>query len=65
VKGKGKGKGKVKVSPLQATKALRAGRGVALIYLRPRHIDGGGWSAPRPGRFTPRKDPLPIVQEAG
>ena len=22
-------------------------------------------SAPRPGRFTPRKDPVPIVQEAG
>ena len=25
----------------------------------------GGWSAPRPGRFTPRKDSVPIVQEAG
>jgi len=25
----------------------------------------GGWSAPRPGRFTPRKEPVPIVQEAG
>jgi hypothetical protein len=25
----------------------------------------GGWSAPRSGRFTPRKDPVPIVQEAG
>ena len=25
-----------------------------------------GWgSAPRPGRFTPGKDPVPIVQEAG
>jgi hypothetical protein len=23
------------------------------------------WSAPRPGRFTPGKDPVPIVQEAG
>ena len=23
--------------------------------------DGGGWSTPRPGRFTPGKDPLPIV----
>ena len=22
---------------------------------------GGGWSAPRPGRFTPGKDPVPIV----
>ena len=26
---------------------------------------GDGWSAPRPGRFTPEKDPVPIVQEAG
>ena len=26
---------------------------------------GGVWSAPRPDRFTPRKDPVPIVQEAG
>jgi hypothetical protein len=25
----------------------------------------GGWSAPRPGRFTPGKDPVPIVQEVG
>ena len=30
-------------------------------------LDGGGWSTPRPGSFTPppRKDPVPIVQEAG
>ena len=28
-------------------------------------LDGGGWSMPRPGRFTPRKDMVPIVQEAG
>ena len=27
-------------------------------------LDGGRWSAPRPGRFTPGKDPVPIVQEA-
>jgi hypothetical protein len=27
-------------------------------------IERGGWSAPRPGRFTPGKDPVPIVQEA-
>ena len=25
----------------------------------------GGWSAPHPCCFTPRKDPLPIVQELG
>ena len=28
-------------------------------------LDGGRWSMPRPGRFTPGKDPVPIVQEAG
>ena len=28
-------------------------------------LDGGGWSTLRPGRFTPGKDPVPIVQEAG
>jgi hypothetical protein len=28
-------------------------------------LEGGEWSAPRPGRFTPGKDPVPIVQEAG
>ena len=28
-------------------------------------LDGGGWSAPHPGRFTPGKDPVPIAQEAG
>ena len=26
---------------------------------------GGAGSTPRPGRFTPRKDPVTIVQEAG
>jgi hypothetical protein len=28
-------------------------------------LGGGGWSVPRPGRFTPGKDPVPIVHEAG
>ena len=28
-------------------------------------LDGGGWSTPRAGRFTPGKDSVPIVQEAG
>ena len=28
-------------------------------------LDGGGWSTPRPGRFTLWKDPVPIVQEDG
>jgi len=24
-------------------------------------LDGGGWTTPRPGRYTPGKDPVPIV----
>ena len=24
-------------------------------------LDGGGWSTPRPGRFTPCKDPVPVL----
>jgi len=29
-------------------------------------LEGGEWSAARPGRtYTPWKDPVPIVQEAG
>ena len=57
---------KVKVLPIQATKALRVGRGIALPFLRPRHWNWGGWwSKPRPGRFTCEKDPVLIVQEAG
>jgi hypothetical protein len=44
--------------------AQRVDRGIALTF----HDLGtrrGGWSAPRPGCFTPGKDPIPIVQEAG
>jgi hypothetical protein len=28
-------------------------------------LEGSGLSEPRPGRFSPGKDPVPIVQEAG
>jgi len=28
-------------------------------------LDWGGWSTSRPGCFTPRKDPVPVEQEAG
>jgi hypothetical protein len=28
-------------------------------------LERGGWSASRPGRFTPRKDPVPIVWRLG
>ena len=28
-------------------------------------LEGNGWSAPRPGRFTPGKGLVPIVNETG
>jgi hypothetical protein len=40
---------------------VRGGKGIALLFSA---LEVGGWSAPRPGRFTPGKDPVPIVQEA-
>jgi hypothetical protein len=42
----------------------RGGRGIAPLFLDLGAIRGG-WAAPRPGRFTRWKDPVPIVQEAG
>ena len=56
---------KVKWSRYRSGVAQRVGRGIALIF----HDRGTrrGWvvsSTPRP-HFTPWKDPLPIVQEAG
>jgi hypothetical protein len=52
---------KVKFSLEQSMKAQRGSRGLALTLA----LDGDGWSTPRPGRFTPGKDPVPIVYEAG
>ena len=48
---------KVKFTLEQATKAQTGSRGIALLFLYP----WGGWSTPRPGRFTPKKYPAPIV----
>jgi hypothetical protein len=54
------------VSPfLQATKALRESSGIALLCLQTSALGGGEGSASRPGRFTPGKDPVSIVKEAG
>ena len=52
---------KVKFSPEQAKKVQKGSRWVVLLSLA---LDGGGWSGPRSGRFIPRKDPVPVVQEA-
>jgi hypothetical protein len=39
--------------------------GVELYSFSISALEGGGWSAPLPGRFIPGKDLVPIVQEAG
>jgi len=42
-------------------------RGKAEAWLQPignLALEGGGWSAPCSDPFAPKKDPLPIVQEA-
>ena len=44
--------------------APRVGRSIALLF-HDRGTRRGEWSAARPGRFTPGKDPVPIAQEAG
>jgi hypothetical protein len=55
-------KSKVKV-PCNRPKGPEGGRVIALLFpdLCTRR---GGWLAPRPARFIPGKDPVPIVQEA-
>ena len=50
---------------LQATKALRVSRGIALLFLGLRHTRRGGGQPHTPAAFTPGKNPLPIVQETG
>ena len=55
---------KEKISLEEATKVQR-GVEVQLYSFFNLGARWGGWSTPRPGRFTPGKDPVPIVQEAG
>jgi hypothetical protein len=44
--------------------AQRWSRGIALLFFN-LETRWGGWSTPRPGRSTPWKDPVLIVQEVG
>jgi len=52
--------GKVKFTLEQATKAQKGNRDI-IYYFFNLGARGGGWSTPRPGRFTPGKGPVPIV----
>jgi len=51
---------KVNFTPGQTTKAQTGSRGIAVLFLS-RGLDGGGWSTPLPGRFTPGSEAVPIV----
>jgi hypothetical protein len=49
-------KGKGKDHPITGHERTEGGsRGIALLFIYPRRQLGGGWSTPRPGRFTPRE----------
>ena len=48
------GKGKGKVLPTTGHEGPGGSRGIALSLTLA--LDGGGWSTPRPGRFTPGKE---------
>jgi hypothetical protein len=51
---------KVKVALEQATKAQRGSIGNIYSFFN-LSARWGGWSTPRPGRFTPWKDTVPTV----
>jgi len=54
-------KGKVKFTLEQATKTQTGEQSYSSTLSLTLALDRGGWSTPRPGRFSPGKDPVPIV----
>jgi hypothetical protein len=59
-KGKGKGKGQSRTGHERPEGEQRYSSTLSLISA----LDGDGWSVPRPGRFTPGKDPVPGSQNS-
>jgi hypothetical protein len=51
--------------PITGHQQPRGGVEVYLYSFSTLALAGGWWSAPCPGCFTPGKEPVPIVQEAG
>ena len=60
-----KGKGKGKVHPRTGHEGPDMEQTYSSTLPSTSALDGGGCSTPRLGRFTPGKDPVRIVQEAG
>jgi hypothetical protein len=50
---------------MTSTCRLRLKEKIQLQPFRNTAVEGGGWRSPRPGRFTPGKYPLSIVQVTG
>jgi hypothetical protein len=57
-------KGKGTFALQEATKAQKGSTDIAVLFFN-LGARWGVWSIPRPGRFTPGKDPVPIGQEVG
>jgi hypothetical protein len=55
---------KVKFALEQAMKAQRGEKRYSSTVSLTSALERGRWSTPHPGCFTPRKYPVPIVQEA-
>ena len=60
-----KGKGKGKFYPIKGHEGPEVEQRYSSTLSLTLALDGSRWSTPRPGRFTPGKDPVPIVQKAG
>jgi hypothetical protein len=55
------GKGKVKVRPRRGHEYAEGEKRYSSTLSLTTALDGGVWSTPRPGRFIPGKDPVPLV----
>jgi hypothetical protein len=61
-----KGKGKGKLHPRTGHEGPEGEQKYNSTLSLTSAVDSGGWSTPRPGRFTPaERDAVPTVQEAG
>ena len=57
----GKGKGKRKLHPRTGHEGPKGEKRYNSTLSLTSVLDRGEWSTPRPGRFTPGKDPAPVV----
>ena len=58
-------KGKCKIRPRTCHEGSEGEQMYSSSHSLTSTLEVGGWSTPRSGRFSHRKDPVPIVQEAG